>query len=67
MSAKQMAGYSGGCTRIGGPVRGMKSGLKRPLLSHLSFSVVSGYHTEGVRRKDYFPSLLSDHNREKLR
>ena len=52
-----MNGYSDGCTRIGSPVRGRERGLQRPLLAPLSFSVVSGYHTGGVTRKDYFPSL----------
>ena len=27
MSAKQMGGYSGGCTHTGGPVRGLERGL----------------------------------------
>ena len=55
--AKQMGGYSGGCTHIGGPVRGLERGLYWKLLAPQSFSVVSGYHTWGVTCKEYCPFL----------
>ena len=62
MSAKQVGGYSGGCTRIGGPVRGQEGGPN--LLQIAPQSLISGkwlpYRGREAKQLLSFPNLSTE-------